>query len=170
MNDTAHTYSRKRCIDHRCKCRYSSVKQLLQICSDKSEGQIEDRSHYQNKHRNSGKTSGQHTVYPAAANVLATLTRTHNGITAECGNKRKTHIGYCSSTVKPTLSFHLHNDMLYHLALVLAQIQRRLYTCISLDELACRKAHRNTRSGGMILDKMHYSVQAAMHRTAVLIL
>ena len=59
--------------------------------------------------------------------------------------------------------------MLQHLLLILIKPQLIQDQLISLDNLAGRKAHRQARPIGVILDQMNDSVDAAVQRTRVIL-
>ena len=57
--------------------------------------------------------------------------------------------------------------MLDSVELIAIQVKRLGYQLIALDQLGRRKAHRNVRRHGMVLDQVSNTVDAAMQRTAV---
>ena len=71
------------------------------------------------------------------------------------------------AAVQTPLLLHLHDDVLDHLFFVLIELQGRLDALVALHELCGRKAHRDVRRHGMVLDQVSNTVDAAMQRTAV---
>ena len=59
--------------------------------------------------------------------------------------------------------------MLQHLLFVLVQLQLLEDQLVPLDELAGRKAHRQPRALGVVLNEVADRVQAAVHRAAVVV-
>ena len=57
--------------------------------------------------------------------------------------------------------------MLDSVELIAIQVKRLGYQLIALDQLGRRKAHRDVRRHGMVLDQVSNTVDAAMQRTAV---
>ena len=57
--------------------------------------------------------------------------------------------------------------MLDSVELIAIQVKRLGYQLIALDQLGRRKAHRDVRRHGMVLDQVGNAVDAAMQRTAV---
>ena len=60
--------------------------------------------------------------------------------------------------------------MIEHFLFVLVELQLLKDQLIALDQLACRKANRQSGSLCMVFDQMDDRVQAAVNRTAVILL
>ena len=72
--------------------------------------------------------------------------------------------------VKAALLLHLRDDVLHHLLLVAVQAEARRHGFVAADEPAGDEAGRKAGTLRMVLDQMHEAVEAAVHRSAVVIL
>ena len=99
--------------------------------------------------------------------MLAALVRLDDTAPAHVADKAKAHVGQRGQAVGAGLALHLGNDVLDGVELVAIQVKRLGYQLIALDQLGRRKAHRDVRRHGMVLDQVSNTVDAAMQRTAV---
>ena len=88
---------------------------------------------------------------------------------ADFFDKTKPHIRNRSRPIQPAFLLHLADNMFQRLFFIRVQIQTRLNLLIAFCQLRCSKAHRNTRILRVIFDQMHNAMQAAVHRTTVII-
>ena len=80
------------------------------------------------------------------------------------------HIRDGGGAVQTPLLLHLDDDVLDHLFFVLVQLQGFLNAVVALHQLGGGKPHRDARRLGVILDEVDDAVDAAVNRTAVVIL
>ena len=82
----------------------------------------------------------------------------------------KTHVCYCSASVKSALFFHLEHDVLDGLFLILSKAEAADDDRVTFDDLSCSKSQRNIRTQRVVLDKMRCRMYASVHRSAVIVL
>ena len=141
--------------------------QTLQRRTDDVEGEVKHQRHNGDKRRNGGIFPGQHPVDLAAADMLAAFTRADDRARAEAVDKVEAHIRDCRGAVEPALGLHLDDNMLHHLALVFAEVQRLCYKRVALDKLACGEAQRDARRLCVVFNEVHNAVEAAVDRATV---
>ena len=91
----------------------------------------------------------------------------YNCRVADLLNKGISHVRDGCGAVQPSLFFHLKDQVLAGLLLVLIEPQRVDHSLISLDHLRRRKSHRNVNCGAVVLDQVHDRVNTAVHGSAV---
>ena len=72
--------------------------------------------------------------------------------------------------VQASLLLHLDYDVLHHLLLILFKTQARRHDFVARHKAAGGEAGREAGALRMVLDQMHETVQAAVHRSAMVIL
>ena len=146
------------------------LQQALQTCADDAEGEVEHQRHDAHKGRDGRVFAGQELVDPAAAHLLLALMRLHHGLIHQLVDEVEPHIRNGGGTVQPALLLHLHDDVLDHLFFVLVQLEGLLNTGVALHQLGSREPHRDAGRSSVILDEVDDTVDAAMHRAAVVLL
>ena len=99
--------------------------------------------------------------------MLAALVRLDDATPAHVADKAKAHIGQRGQAVGAGLALHLGNDVLDRVELVAIQVKRLGHQLVALNQLGRRKAHRDVRRHGMVLDQVGNAVDAAMQCAAV---
>ena len=164
--DTGRTYPM---IYNIAQCHNAHLKNILQKCTDHAESQKENKSHDSDKARNCRILSCQNAVDLHTPQVFFAFFWLYDCFITDFLNEIKTHMGNSRCTVKPTLFFHLFNDMLQCLFFILVQFQTFHNQRITFGKLRCCKTYRNPGCLRMILNQMHDCMKAPMYRTTVFI-
>ncbi len=143
-------------------------KQILQEQADHMEGEVEHQAHDGDEGRDGGVFAGEDTVQALAALALAALPGLLDRDAADAGDKVKAHLRDGGSPVEAALFFHLENNVLNHLRLILIQLELLLDQPVALNELAGGKARGQAGSLGVVFDQVGDAMQAAVDRAAVL--
>ena len=128
--------------------------QILKESAYHIERQPEHKCHYTYKCGYGGIFACQHTVDPAAADMLTALVRFGDCLTADIHNKAVAHICDGCAAVKTSFGFELLDDMLYKLAFVFVERELLHYEVIAFDQLACGKTQGESCSFGVVFDRM----------------
>ena len=99
--------------------------------------------------------------------MFAAFVRLDDAAPAYIADKAKAHVRQRRQAVGAGLALHLGDNVLDTVELIAIQVKRLGYQLIALDQLGRRKAHRDVRRHGMVLDQVSNTVDAAMQRTAV---
>ena len=135
--------------------------------TDNAKGEPKDKAHDEDEHRDSGKAPCKYAVNGNGALVLAALMRLDHTGGAHILDKGKAHIGKSAQTIAARLLFHLTNDVLDGIKLVLIETQGLDDQRVAFDELGGRKAQGDRCRLGMVLDQVCDTVDAAVKRTAI---
>ena len=138
--------------------------QVAEPLADDVERQIEDQEHHAEKHRQRCVFAGQHLVPRHAALVLLALMALDHSVGGDLLDERIPHIRQRGVAVQSVLRLHLHDAVLQQLPLVLVQYQAVRHVLVALNELRGTEPGRQAQPLGVVLDKMHHRVDAAVHR------
>ena len=139
----------------------------LQRRADHAKRQPKDEAHDHQERRNGRVATRQDAVDLDGAHVLAAFVRFDDAAPAHVADKAKAHIGQRGQAVGAGLALHLGNDVLDSVELVAIQVKRLGHQLVALNQLGRRKAHRDVRRHGMVLDQVGNAVDAAMQCAAV---
>ena len=95
--------------------------------------------------------------------------RLYYGSLAHSMYKRHSHICNSCGLVKSAFFFHLSYDMLQHALFVVIKLKLLQYHTVAFCKLAGCKSERNLRRFCMILNQVHYTMQASVYSAAVLL-
>ena len=148
----------------------SHCQQVLQAGTDDAERQIEHQRHDAHKGRDGRIFAGEDPVNAVAAELLLALMGLDNGLSHQLVDKVEPHIRNGSGPVQPALLLHLEDDVLDHFFFVLIQLQGFLNAVVALHQLRGGKTHRDASCLGVVLNEMDDAMDAAVDRTAVVVL
>ena len=141
--------------------------QILQEGADEAECEIEHQRHDGDEHGQRRPFARQDLVDLLAAQMLAAFLGLGDAALAHLLDVGEAHVRHGSAAVQIPLAFHLQHDVLQHFLLVLVQGQLIQDQLIALDDLAGGKAQGQPGLFRVVLNQMHHSVDAAVHRAAV---
>ena len=95
------------------------VEPVLQGRAEGIDGEVDDGHHDEDEDGDGGPLARQDAVDAAAALVFFTFLGFDDGFTAELLDKGETHLCHRCGTVEATFLFHLHDEVLKGLFLVL---------------------------------------------------
>ena len=147
--------------------RDAVLHESLQCRANHAKRQPKDEAHDHQERRNGRVATRQDAVDLDGAHVLAALVRLDDAAPTHVADKAKAHIGQRGQAVGAGLALHLGNDVLDSVELVAIQMKRLGHQLVALNQLGRRKAHRDVRRHGMVLDQVSNAVDAAMQRAAV---
>ena len=110
---------RKPCVRPLGQCADPNLKKTLEPGSDHIKGQIKHCGHNSDKAGNRRVFSREHLINPAAAYMLSALLGLYHCLFTYFFNKGKTHICHGCAAVQAAFLFHLENDVLQRLDLIL---------------------------------------------------
>ena len=111
------------------------VEPILQGCSKKVDGEIDNAYHDQDKDGYGGPFARQDAVDAAAALVFFAFLGFHHGLVAQFLDEGEAHLGHGRSAVEATFFFHLHDEVLQSLFLVLGELQSLHHDGVAFHEL-----------------------------------
>ena len=139
----------------------------MQKWSYDSECKEEYRCHHRDKHRYGRVLARQYVVGVTASYMFLTLFRPCDASVADFIYERVTHVSHRRASVESALVFHLKNDVLQHLLLVLIKTQLLKYELIAFDQLCRCKSKRYAGSLRMVLNEMDDCMNAAVHGSSI---
>ena len=169
MKHVIHTSCRHPLIHDISQCRNPHIQNILKKCADHTECQEKHKSHNSDKARNRCIFSGKDLIDFHAPEMFFTLFWLHDRLIADFFDKIKAHMSNGCCSVQSTFLFHLFNDVLKCLLLVLIQFQTLHDQGITFCKLRCCKPYRYTGRFCMILDQMHDGMKASVDCAAVFI-
>ena len=131
------------------------------------EGQPKHETHNAYEHGNGGVFAGQDTVELHAAAVLLALVAFDDRALDYFFYEFVAHFGERGVSVKPGIVLHLDYAVVEQIALVAVQFELVRHIVAALNELCRAEAARQVKARGVVFDKMHYSVDAAVDGRAV---
>ena len=167
MKNLIHAKCRKRPVRSIRKKRNSGFKKLLKPCSDNIKRKKKYKRHNRRKRRKRRIFSGKNFIYPPASLTLCTFAGFYDAFFSQFFDKRKAHIGNCSSPVQSPLLLHLNDNMLYHFFFVFGNCKGFHNVRIALNKFCRRKTHGNSGVFCVVINKMHNGVKATVNSTAV---
>ena len=99
--------------------------------------------------------------------MLDAFMRLNDARQANVLDERESHIRQSSHAIEARLLFHLLDDVLDGIKLVLMEIERFNDQRIAFDQLRRSESTRNTRSLGMVAHQFRDAVNATMKGAAV---
>lgn len=99
--------------------------------------------------------------------MLDALMRLNDARQANVLDERESHIRQSSHAIETRLLFHLLDDVLDGIKLVLIEIERFNDQRIAFDQLRRSKSARNARSLSVVANKFRDAVNATMKSAAV---
>ena len=148
----------------------SHLKQILQGSTDDVEGEVEHQQHNENKARDGRVFTSENPVNFLRSNPSSALLRLYDRRLADTLDEVVLHIGNGGRAVHTALLFHLHNDVLDHVFLILLQVKLLQDQRITLDDLVRGEAKRESRPLGVVLDDRLDRMMGAVNGPAVVIL
>ena len=163
MNCRIDIHGGKCCIHNHRELINAPFQQPLKPCSDHVKGQVKY------KHHNTDKTGNGSIFTGENADTLPALLGLYDRLLAKPLNKIKSHIRNCSAAVKSTFLFHLTDNMLQHFRFIFIQLKLVKNQVITFNNLRCCKPDRNSRLLCMVLNEMNHGMNAAMHRSVMIL-
>ena len=145
------------------------LQQSLQPGADHIEGQIEDGRHDQDEYWDCCVPACQDPINFAASNMLTALPGTVDSLPADLEDKGVAHVSDCSTLVHSALIFHLDNDMIEQLLLILIEAEFIKQEAIAFDDLGGGKSNRQVCALCMVFDQVGDSMETTMYGTAVIV-
>ena len=149
-------------IDESGEFIYSEAQPIGERGADNIEGQPEHEAHHADEHRNGGVFAGQNAVELHAAAVLLALVAFDDRALDYFFYEFVAHFGERGVSVKPGIVLHLDYAVVEQIALVAVQFELVRHIVAALNELCRAEAARQVKARGVVFDKMHYSVDAAV--------
>ena len=169
LDDGVHLPVRHKARDRVGQRIDAALQQILQEGADQGEGQEKDQAHDADKGGNGGKFAGENPVDPLAALMLRAFAGLGDALAAYALDIGVAHIRDGGAPIQTALVFHLQNDMVEQLHLVLVQLELLADVAVALHQLAGGEAQGKTLGSGVVLDQVAHRVQRAMHGAAVVV-
>ena len=154
-------------IDESGEFIYSEAQPIGERGADNIESQPEHEAHHADEHRDGGIFAGQDAVELHAAAVFLALMAFDDRAFDNFFYKIIAHFGERGVSVKPGIVLHLNYAVVEQIALVAVEFELVRHIVAALNELCRAEAARQTETRGVVLDKMHYSVDAAVDGRSV---
>ena len=164
MYHRVNAISRQRLIHH---CRYpinACRQKVTQKCPEYVKGQIKHQKHHNNENRNRKVFIRQHTVDFYTPQMLLALLRLNHRCGTDLLDEIIPHVCQSGISIHAMLLLHLDDAVLNQLQFILVKAQLFGNRGISLNQLCCGKADRNTCLFRMILNLMANRMDTTMHR------
>ena len=142
------------CIHGTGQCAYACLEQSLEPCTNYVECEEEHDAHYRDESRDSGVLAGQEAVYLLTSDPLFAFMRLAYSLGCDLLDEGKTHVCYCSASVKSALFFHLEHDVFNGLFLVLIEPQAADDYRVTFDDFGRGKSQRDTCAQCMVFDEV----------------
>ena len=149
-------------IDESRELVYSDAQPVGEGGAYNIEGQPKHETHNAYEHGNGGIFAGQNAVELHAAAVLLALVAFDDRALDYFFYEFIAHFGERGVSVKPGIVLHLNYAVVEQIALVAVQFELVRHIVAALNELCRAEAARQVKARGVVFDKMHYSVDAAV--------
>ena len=146
------------------------VEPVLQGRTKGIDAEPDDAHHDEDENRDGGPFAGQDFVDFAAAAVFLAFLGLDYCLVAQLFNEGETHLSHGCGAVEAAFLFHLNDEVLQCLFLVLGELQGFEHDGVAFHEFGSSKAHGDVGALGMVLDEVHDAMEATVHGAAVVVL